>query len=322
MIPEDLRQMLLLDWLTNDCLLDIQKCELASSDASFRRYFRIWVNQKTYIVMDAPPDKENLEPFLHVAKLFKSISVNVPDIFEENLTEGFLLLEDFGSRCLLDVLNAENVDSLYQNAIDVLFQLHNQKTISPNVLPSYDADLLNREMDLFHDWYLTQHLNKTIPESVWQSVKHILINSALEQPQVCVHRDYHSRNLMLTEKNEIGVIDFQDAVIGAITYDLVSLLKDCYISWSKNQINVWLDNYFLKLTQANLIDCSREQFQRWFDLMGMQRHLKAIGIFARLNWRDGKSGYLNDIPRTLTYVKNVCLDYREFKAFSDFLDTL
>ncbi|MGZ8160625.1 MAG: aminoglycoside phosphotransferase family protein, partial [Methylobacter sp.] len=186
-------------------------------------------------------------------------------------------------------------------------------------LPGYDEALLHRELAIFDEWFLGQLLDIEIPAAVWSAVRTTLTASALEQPSTCVHRDYHSRNLMVLDSDSPGVIDFQDAVIGPITYDLVSLLRDCYIAWPEQQVEQWRLNYFERLRQAGLIHCSEAQFKRWFDLMGLQRHLKAIGIFSRLHLRDGKPGYLNDIPRTLNYVAAVCAAYPELAEFNDFL---
>ena len=319
MMLDDLRTLSMLDWLENDLLLTIDSCEPASSDASFRRYFRVKAPEGQFIVMDAPPDKENIEPFIRVAGLMARSRVNVPKIYQQNLTDGFLLLEDFGSQCFLDQLNSHNATELYQSAFDSLFLLQTQTVIENCGLPEYNEPLLQRELGIFEDWFLNQWLDIQIPASIWEPVRTILVTSALEQPITCVHRDYHSRNLMVLNEDSPGVIDFQDAVIGPITYDLVSLLRDCYIAWPEQQVEKWMSHYYDRLLQAELIVCNPAQFKRWFDLMGMQRHLKAIGIFSRLHLRDGKSGYLDDIPRTLNYVKTICAAYPELVEFSDFL---
>jgi len=269
--------------------------------------------------MDAPPDKENIEPFIRIAGLMARSQVNVPAIFQQNITDGFLLLEDFGSRCFLDQLNAHNATDLYQSAFDALFNLQTNTATESCGLPNYNEPLLQRELAIFEDWFINQLLGIQIPASIWETVRTILVNSALEQPITCVHRDYHSRNLMVLNDDSLGVIDFQDAVIGPITYDLVSLLRDCYIVWPNQQVERWMTEYYNRLLQAELITCNPVQFKRWFDLMGLQRHLKAIGIFSRLHLRDGKSSYLNDIPRTLNYVTTVCATYPELVEFSGFL---
>jgi len=319
MMLDDLRTLSMLDWLENDLLLTIDSCEPASSDASFRRYFRVKALEGQFIVMDAPPDKENIEPFMIIAGLLSRSQVNVPTIFQQNLSDGFLLLEDFGSQCFLDQLNAHNAADLYHSAFDALFNLQTNTTIENCGLPRYNEPLLQRELGIFEEWFLNQWLDIQVPASLWETVRSLLVKTALEQPVACVHRDYHSRNLMVLDGNSPGVIDFQDAVIGPITYDLVSLLRDCYIAWPQQQVELWMTQYYNRLLQAELIACDPSLFKRWFDLMGMQRHLKAIGIFSRLHLRDNKSNYLNDIPRTLNYVTTVCSTYPELVKFNDFL---
>lgn len=338
MMPEDLRTISMLDWLENDLLLTITACAPASSDASFRRYFRVNTSgglldagniapieeqaeqhRQQFIVMDAPPDKENIEPFIRIAKLLEQSQINVPAIFQQNLTDGFLLLEDFGNQCFLDRLNETTADDLYQTAFDSLFRLQTQAPARDSGLPSYDEPLLHRELAIFDEWFLTQLLDVQIPAHIWETVRTILTSSALEQPRTFVHRDYHCRNLMVLDSDSPGIIDFQDAVIGPVTYDLVSLLRDCYIAWPEPQVEQWRQGYFERLQRAGVIDCTPAQFKRWFDLMGMQRHLKAIGIFSRLHLRDGKSNYLADIPRTLNYITTVCDAYPEFADFNAFL---
>ena len=319
MMLDNLRKISMLDWLENDLLLTIASCEPASSDASFRRYFRVKAAEGQFIVMDAPPEKENIEMFIRVAALLAGSQVNVPVIFQKNLTDGFLLLEDFGSTCFLDRLNPHSATALYQSAFDALFKLQSNTSLQDGTLPRYNESLLQREMGIFEDWFLIQWLDIQIPASLWEAVCTILVDSAVEQPVTCVHRDYHSRNLMVLNDDSPGVIDFQDAVIGPVTYDLVSLLRDCYIAWPTQQVDLWTEQYYQRLLQAKIITCPPACFKRWFDLMGMQRHLKAIGIFSRLHLRDGKSGYLNDIPRTLNYITTISKAYPELTGFSDFL---
>ena len=320
MINADLRTIAMSDWLENDLLMEIISCETASNDASFRRYFRVISDQKSYIVMDAPPEKENIEAFVRVAKLLEQAGVNVPRIYQQNLEDGFLLLEDFGSVCLLDQLNIQTAGALYQSACDALFNLQTSVSVTERALSHYDNALLERELLIFEDWLLHELLDIEAPIFLWDRVKELLISSALSQPVVCVHRDYHSRNLMLLEEGSLGIIDFQDAVVGPITYDLVSLLKDCYVAWPESEIEQWMHNYYDRLLKAGLINCHLVQFKRWFDLMGMQRHLKAVGIFSRLHLRDGKSTYLQDIPRTLNYVISVCAKYPELAEWGAYLE--
>ncbi len=317
---DDLRAISLLDWLENDLLMIVDAFELASSDASFRRYFRIKTPEGSFVVMDAPPDKENTDVFIRVAGILAGINFNVPIIFQKNTAEGFLLLEDFGSQCFLDELTVENANTLYWSAFDALLLMQSEIAIEYCGLPFYNEALLQRELGVFEDWFLHESLDTPVPAEIWNNLCDLLISSALEQPKVCVHRDYHSRNLMFLTNDSPGIIDFQDAVIGPITYDLVSLLRDCYITWSPELIEQWRSEYYQRLIALKLITVTPEQFKRWFDLMGLQRHLKAIGIFSRLHLRDGKSSYLKDIPRTLAYVISVCADYPELSSFSVFLE--
>jgi aminoglycoside/choline kinase family phosphotransferase len=318
---EDLRIMAMLDWLQHDLLMTMERCEPASSDASFRRYFRVEGPEGRYVVMDAPPEKENVAAFIKVNHLLKAAGVHVPEIFAQNLEDGFLLLEDFGSSDFLSRMTQENAGPMYRSALDSLFRLQTRTSVSDCGLPVYDNALLTRELGIFDEWFLGQWLDVDMPSGIREPLHEHLIASALEQPRVCVHRDYHSRNLMVLEADSPGVLDFQDAVIGPVTYDLASLLRDCYIAWPERQVHDWMSGYYQRLLGAELIDGSLEQFRRWFDWMGMQRHLKAIGIFARLNLRDGKPGYLKDIPRTLNYVLAQADAYPEFAAFGEFLRT-
>jgi len=315
----DTRAKAIIHWLSNTLNLNIVQFETASSDASFRRYFRVIHTQGQHIVMDAPPEKENTEPFIRIATLLKSTGLNVPQIYQQDLSQGFLLLEDFGCYCFLDKLNDNNATDLYLSAFKSLNQLQLNPVLSSNQLPHYNEALLNRELSIFYDWFLQQHLKLSIPQAIKEQFDQVLITSALEQPQVHVHRDFHSRNLMFLAENSPGIIDFQDAVIGPITYDLVSLLRDCYISWPEENVLNWMTIYFKQITALGLINTNIDTFTRWFDLMGLQRHLKAIGIFSRLNLRDNKPGYLADIPRTLDYVRHICNKYPDLAIFNQFL---
>ena len=319
MLTEDFRTSALLDWLRDDLCLTVNQLEPASSDASFRRYFRVSVPDRKLIVMDAPPDKENIRQFIKVAGILSESKVHVPAIHYQNADDGFLVLEDFGSLSYLDKLTPENADELYGAALDSLFNLQINTRIGHSGLPCYDEALLRRELGIFAEWFIGRRLEIDLPGVLWNEASELLIASALAQPQTCVHRDFHSRNLMFIENQPPGVIDFQDAVIGPVTYDLVSLLRDCYIAWPQEQIINWMDRYYQRLKNASIIGCSFEEFTRWFDLMGMQRHLKAVGIFSRLDLRDGKPGYLKDVPRTLNYVLEQTQTYPELHEFSRFL---
>ena len=306
-------------WLSSE--LDIQNyiIEPASTDASFRRYFRITKNNDTWIAMDAPPDKENCQPFVHIATMIEAAEVQAPHIFHWNKAQGFMLLSDLGSEPYLNALTDDSAENLYTDAMDALVKMQDLK----NNIPDYDQSLLQLEMSLFEEWYLQQHFDihlNTEQKQTLQSVINLLTDNALQQPQVFVHRDYHSRNLMITEQSNPGVIDFQDAVNGAITYDPVSLLKDCYIAWPRQRIIKWLNYFRINSPLSNSID--EQTFIRWFDLMGLQRHLKVLGIFCRLNYRDNKSNYLNDLPLTLAYVIDVCQRYDELRPLTDLMHSL
>jgi aminoglycoside/choline kinase family phosphotransferase len=321
----DTRLAALLDWLRVELGRPVETLEPASTDASFRRYFRVRIDGGTFIVMDAPPPRENIRPFLAVATLLRRAGVQTPEIHAADPERGFVLLADFGVRSYLDSLNSESADRLYGDAFAALLRLQTRVDPATTGLPVYDERLLRTELEIFREWFLGRFLGLELRPSeaalldqVWRR----LVASALEQPQVCVHRDYHSRNLMVTERGNPGVLDFQDAVIGPIAYDAVSLLRDCYIAWPASRVDAWLDGYRAKLREAGLLNVAgAEKFRRWFDLMGLQRHLKAIGIFSRLKLRDGKSGYLKDIPRTFGYLVDVSRTYPELAEFLEFLET-
>ncbi|WP_078121586.1 aminoglycoside phosphotransferase family protein [Thiosocius teredinicola] len=319
-MPE--RLQLLEQWLRQSCCLTYESIAPASSDASFRRYFRVTkTDGSTWIAMDAPPDKEDCAPFVKVAAIMQSAGVHVPRVLEQDLNQGFLLLEDLGSTAYLDVLTANSVEKLYADALQALLQL--QAKASSDGLPVYDETLLRREMALFPDWLLATHLELELDsreQKMLTSAFDVLAESALEQPRVFVHRDYHSRNLMVVDRHNPGVIDFQDAVAGAPTYDLVSLLRDCYVRWPGEQVDRWASEFAQDLRSEGLIDVGDDTFLAWFDLMGVQRHLKASGIFARLNHRDGKPGYLADIPRTLQYIVDVGARRPSMRALADFVE--
>lgn len=314
------RLALIGQWLESDCALNDFAIEVASADASFRRYFRVRLNNsqpQSYIVMDAPPDKEDCAPFIKIARLLEDAAVHAPHIYQYDAAQGFMLLSDLGNRAYLDQLKADTVDLLYGDAINAI--IHMQQISAE--LPAYNEVLLRTEMSLFSDWYLARHLQLELTEEqqhVLDNTFSLLVENALQQPQVFVHRDYHSRNLMITDENNPGVIDFQDAVVGAASYDLVSLIKDCYIAWPRHKQLHWIRQYLAQST----LQIETDTFIKQLDLMGLQRHIKVCGIFARLNYRDGKPGYLADIPRTLAYVFDVCQRYDELKEFAALLNTL
>ncbi|RJQ48094.1 MAG: aminoglycoside phosphotransferase [Gammaproteobacteria bacterium] len=311
-------------WLTRDVGIPRFDITPASSDASFRRYFRVRWDGQTRIVMDAPPAHEDCRSYIAIARALHGAGLNVPQVLEADLEQGFLLLTDLGSVQYLDVLNDASVERLYGDALDALLALQTRPDVARQAhLPPYDEALLMREMHLFRDWLLTRHLHITLDDAQLQSLEHTfahLAQSALEQPRVPVHRDYHSRNLMLTQHNNPGILDFQDAVVGPITYDLVSLLRDCYIAWPEPRVHGWMEQYRqCALASGLLAQDDAAQFTRWFDWMGVQRHLKAAGIFARLNIRDGKPDYLKDIPRTLNYIVAASARYEELQWLHDLL---
>lgn len=318
------REQALRHWLQNDLQLPVEDLQPASSDASFRRYFRVFLpNGLTRIAMDAPPPQEDTRPFVRIAAQLRDLGLNAPVVHAAESEQGFLLLDDLGQQAYLSCLDADSVGHLYGDAMQALLQL--QRCQDDGSLPRYDATLLRNEMQLFVDWFLQRHLGLDLATDVGlESVFVRLVESAQVQPQVCVHRDYHSRNLMHLSGANPGVIDFQDAVWGPITYDLVSLLRDCYIDWPRGQVEDWVRDYHQQAMDAGLLQghalaLDFDQFLRWFDWMGVQRHLKAIGIFARLHHRDGKSGYLGDIPRTLTYVRDVSGRYAELASLHNFI---
>lgn len=278
----------------------------ASSDASFRRYFR-WQGQgRSFIVMDAPPPQENCAPFVKIDELLSSAGLNVPQIHAQDLERGFLLLSDLGHRTYLDVIDADNADVLFADAIDALLAL--QKLPASGDLPSYDVALLRRELELFPEWYVGKALGRQLDVeqmAAWQRVSTLLIDSALAQPKVLVHRDYMPRNLMHSEPNP-GVLDFQDAVYGPVTYDITCLFKDAFLSWPEERVQAWLRRYWEQAGEQGVpVQLDFAEFSRASDLMGVQRHLKVIGIFARICHRDGKPRYLADAPRFFSYIEAV-----------------
>jgi len=320
----DTRLQQLEAWLTSLPGVNVTDIEPASADASFRRYFRVSLGSgATLVAMDAPPAHEDCGPFIAVTERLEAVGLRVPHIHAANSDAGFLLLDDLGTQAYLDKLNPETADELYSAAITALCQLQQADTTG---LPVYDAALLNSELALFTDWFLGRHLSLILNDHHRQTLEAVyarLIDSALEQPSVFVHRDYHSRNLMTTEVGSPGIIDYQDAVSGPVTYDLVSLLRDCYIDWPEQRINAWVQQFVdAAVASGQLHHVTEETFQRWFDLMGIQRHLKAIGIFARLNHRDGKPGYLHDIPRTLRYVTTIAARYSHTAPLAELLTDL
>jgi len=295
----------------------------ASADASFRSYFRASVGDKTFIVMDAPPEHEDCRPYIEVAHLFGGGGVHVPRVLAQNLEQGFLLLTDLGNTTYLAAINETNADALYLDAIDALIQI--QLASRPGVLPEYDEALLTRELRLFPDWYVSKHLQAELTPAqaeVLESVFSAILRNNLAQGRVYVHRDYHSRNLMVSDPNP-GILDFQDAVYGPVTYDLVSLFKDAYIAWDEESVLDWTIRYWEKARKAGLpVAADFADFYRDFEWMGAQRHIKVLGIFARLYHRDGKDGYLKDMPLVMTYLRKACGRYNALAPLLGLLDEL
>ncbi len=313
-------------WLESLGSLSVARISPASEDASFRRYFRVEAETASFIVMDAPPTHEDCDPFVRIAGYLESMQLNAPRVVAADTARGFLLLSDLGSKHYLETLNAEPAaaDRLYAPAMRALATMRVEGAAFQSRLPPYDEALLRSELSLFSEWLCARYLEIEFSPKVrthWQELCDLLIGSALEQPRVFVHRDYHSRNLMNTATNRPGILDFQDAVEGPLTYDLVSLLRDCYICWPEERVTEWMAAFYEDL-EGPLRECvSRRQFCRWFDLMGVQRHLKAAGIFARLHLRDHKTGYMIDIPRTLAYIVALAPGYPELEWLAHLIET-
>jgi len=321
----DARLALVADWLIRDLRLAVERIEPASSDASFRRYFRVFGPRGTLIVMDAPPEREDVRPYLKVSALLTSLGIHVPRVHESDTPRGLVLLEDLGTTLYLARLRAGgDPEALYADALEALADIQAHGAEAAAALSPYDREPLLRELSLMPEWFCDRHLALELTsaerEVVSQSFE-LLIREALAQPQVFVHRDYHSRNLMVLEARNPGVLDFQDALRGPIGYDLVSLLKDCYIAWPRARVVQWVGAYRARLVARGCtVAGSDAQLLHWFDLIGVQRHLKVLGIFARLCHRDGKPGYLADLPLTLAYVLEVCAAHRELGELGRFLE--
>jgi len=293
--------------------------EIASVDASFRQYFRLTLDDTTVLLMDSSLEKESLNPFIDVTNRLLAVGVKAPMILEKNLRDGFLIIEDFGNIHYLNLLNQQNYKTLYSKAIDIIVNMQKADT---SYLALYDKTFLHFEMDLMQEWYLEKQLQLTLNDTQKEIIKIALdtiSNIVLSQPQdIFVHRDFHSRNIMLSKDEEIGVIDYQDAMSGAITYDLVSLLKDCYIAYDRDEIL----KLILEFRDKKGLNTEDEEFIKWFDFTGMQRHIKVLGIFSRLSLRDSKDGYLKDIPLTLSYLLDTASRYKETKELAKLLQEL
>ena len=318
------RKVQLEHWLKETLISQPFTLTTASADASFRRYFRVHVEGNTLIAMDAPPPQEDCRPFVKVAKMLVDAGLNAPKVIAQDLSNGFLLLSDLGDDTYLQHLNNDTAQMLYLDATNALIKM--QLASKSHDLPPYDEALLTREMQLFPDWYIAKHLGFSVngEQQDWlQQTLDTLNKNILSQAQVTVHRDYHSRNLMVTHENSPGILDFQDAVHGAITYDLVSLLKDAYIQWDEEQIIDFAVRYWEPAKKAGLpVPQDFSEFYRDFEWMGAQRHIKVLGIFARLSIRDGKDGYLKDMPLVMHYLRKVCERYVELRPMLRLLDAL
>jgi aminoglycoside/choline kinase family phosphotransferase len=319
-MPE--RLTLLNAWLTETLGRSDARVEAASSDASFRRYWRVRFPERTFVAMDAPGAPDEIARYVRLAGAFRAIGLNTPAIRAHASDMGFVLMDDLGTRLYLDALGPDSVDRLYGEALGALAVI--QARGPTEGLPAYDGPFLRREMELFREWLLDKHLGLALSaaeDAMLQRAFDVLVESALEQPSVCVHRDFHSRNLMVTAPPSPGILDFQDAVAGPVTYDLVSLLRDCYIAWPRERVEEWALGYFGLAVESGILRvCHEPTFLGWFDRMGIQRHLKASGIFARLAIRDGKPGYLKDIPRTLGYVVEIAPAYHGLEGLAELIE--
>ena len=326
-VPTDTQSDLRLQALTlwaQQVLTDVDlQIAPASADASFRRYFRIRRGHDSFIAMDAPPDKEDVRPFLHVAGLLQGAGVHVPQVIAEDVANGYLLLSDLGTQTYLDVLNEDNAHDLFMAAIEALIK--SQSASTPDVFPPYDAALLRRELQLFPDWYIAKHLQIELSDAQRTTLARmfdLIIDTNLAQASVYVHRDYMPRNLMISTPNP-GVLDFQDAVYGPISYDVASLFRDAFISWPEARVIDWVARYWQQAREAGLpVPTDFGQFYRDVEWMGLQRHLKVLGIFARINYRDGKPKYLADTPRFMTYVRHAAQRYDELRPLLKLLNEL
>ena len=323
----DARTAALAAWLRDALATSAFRLEPASEDASFRRYFRVRTGALTRIAMDAPPPMEDCRPFVSVLGLLRGAGVNAPALHAADVERGFLLLDDLGTRRYLDVIDEANAEALYAGAFEALLDM--QCRIGSGRVPPYDEGRLRGELELFRVWFLAHHLGIELDGALSLALDdafEALVGACVEQPRVFVHRDYHSRNLMYLGDGEPGrnpgVIDFQDAVDGPVTYDLVSLLRDVYVRWPENRVAGWVDAYHERAVARGLVDPGGRRFRRWFDLTGVQRHLKIAGIFARLWHRDGKPRYLDDLPLTLAYLAHVAPLHPETEAVVRVLEEL
>jgi hypothetical protein len=328
MSAPDLRLAALTDWVTRELAHDVRGVEVASADASFRRYFRVHLRDgASLIVMDAPPAQEDIGPYLHVGALLAQTGVHVPAVYAVDRERGFVLLEDLGTTSYLSALqDAGRAEALYGEALVALARLQVRGRELQHELAPYDEAALRRELVLMPEWFCGRHLQRPVSAAeteLFETTFRFLIAEALQQPQVFVHRDYHSRNLMVLPARGPGIIDFQDALAGPVGYDLASIFKDCYIRWPRERVEAWVLAHrqaLLGQGARRLAGADDAEFLRWFDLVSVQRHIKILGIFARLWWRDGKSGYLADLPLTVEYLQDSCRRYAELAALGQWLE--
>jgi len=292
----------------------------ASADASFRSYLRVTADLQTWVVMDAPPPQEDVRPWLDIGTRLRGAGLHAPEVFASDAEQGFVLMEDLGARTYLPELNEASVDALYADAFDALLRM--QRDVATTNLPVFDATRTIPEMELYNDWFLRRHLGFTPSCDEWDIIEaalRFIANASDEQPRRFMHRDYHSRNLLVAVDNSPAIIDFQGAMLGPIAYDLASLLRDCYIAWPAERVDAWVEQYRRLLVDARLLHAGSAQFRRWFDLIGLQRHIKVLGIFCRLCYRDGKAAYLGDLPLVLRYVLEVGRRYPQLVDFCTLL---
>ena len=318
----DARLTSLVSWLRNDCAFIFSSIQPIAGDASFRRYFRVQTTSGSYIAMDAPPPLENCRPFVAISRALRKHGLLTPEIIAFDIERGYLLLSDFGDATFLKSLHAGNADQLYRSALDSLSTLQSCRDVPDWIIPSFDATWMWNEWAWHQEWFLEKWLGISCGDmkEALDACFAVLVQSAVTQPQVFMHRDFHSANLMLLPEGQVGVLDFQDAFIGPLTYDVASLLRDCYIDWTDEQVHAWSTYYFRRLVDGDVLQQhDLLQYQRWFDLMGIERHLKALLTFARKHVRDHQSQYLRHVPRTLTYLLAVTSRYPELVALHTFL---
>jgi len=297
------------------------RIDVASADASFRSYWRVDDGATSWIVMDAPPAQEDVLPWLDIGARLRGAGLHAPEVLAADLEQGFVLMEDLGIRTYLPELNENSVDALYGDALDALLRM--QRGVSADGLPVFDATRTIPEMELLPEWFLQRHLGCTPECDDWDIIEaafRLIAEAADAQPRRFMHRDYHSRNLLIAERNNPAIIDFQGAMLGPIAYDLASLLRDCYIAWPVERVDAWVEGYRQRLVAAGLVAVDGAHFRRWFDLIGLQRHIKVLGLFCRLNYRDAKASYLADLPLVLDYVLSVARLYPDLTAFAALIE--